>query len=126
MGYEIGPRMRKYREAQDLSQKEFAELIGVSNSRVSNWEQGINRPDVDILSKICEVLKVSPSELLDIKTEETKINTESELPRLLVEIKLGKNPFAANLIDFLASLSKEEWETIEKLSKVIKKYYETT
>ena len=66
MGYDIGPRLRKYREAQNLSQKEFAKLIGVSNSRVSNWEQGINRPDVDILAKICEILKVSPSELLDI------------------------------------------------------------
>lgn len=66
MGYDIGPRLRKYREAQKLSQKEFAKLIGVSNSRVSNWEQGINRPDVDILAKICTILKVSPSELLDI------------------------------------------------------------
>lgn len=66
MGYDIGPRLRKYREVQNLSQKAFAGLIGVSNSRVSNWEQGINRPDVDILAKICEVLKVSPSELLDI------------------------------------------------------------
>lgn len=66
MKYDIGPRVRKYREALNLSQKEFAELIGVSNSRVSNWEQGINRPDVDILARICEILKVSPSELLDI------------------------------------------------------------
>ena len=45
MRYEIGPRIRKYREAQNLSQKELAKLIGVSNSRISNWEQGINRPD---------------------------------------------------------------------------------
>lgn len=66
MKYDIGPRMRKYREALNLSQKDFAKLIDVSNSRVSNWEQGINRPDVDILARICEVLKVSPSELLDI------------------------------------------------------------
>lgn len=70
MGYEIGPRLRKYREAQQLSQKDFAKLIGVSNSRVSNWEQGMNRPDVDILATICEVLKISPSELLDINTPE--------------------------------------------------------
>lgn len=64
--YEIGARIRKYREAANMSQKEFADKIGVSNSRVSNWEQGINRPDVDILSSICRTLSVSPSELLDI------------------------------------------------------------
>ena len=66
MSYDIGPRLRRYREAQNLSQKELAKRIGVSNSRVSNWEQGINRPDVDILADICTVLNISPSELLDV------------------------------------------------------------
>lgn len=74
MRYEIGPRIRKYREAQSLSQKEFAKLIGVSNSRVSNWEQGINRPDVDILASICGALKVSPTELLDIRLDPEDMN----------------------------------------------------
>ena len=67
MKYEIGTRIRKYREERGLNQKELAELIGVSNSRVSNWEQGVNRPDADILANICRVLEVSPSELLDVK-----------------------------------------------------------
>lgn len=66
MKYEIGNRIRKYREDRKLSQKQLAELIGVSNSRVSNWEQGINRPDADILAEICRALQVSPSELLDV------------------------------------------------------------
>ena len=66
MKYEIGRRISQYRKEQGLSQKEFAELIGASNSRVSNWEQGRNGPDADILADICRVLKVSPSELLDI------------------------------------------------------------
>jgi len=65
--YGIGTRIRKYRESRGLTQKEFAQLIDVSNSRVSNWENGINRPDADILANICRVLEVSPSELLDVK-----------------------------------------------------------
>lgn len=65
--YQIGARIRKYREDRGFTQKKFAELIGVSNARVSNWEQGINRPDADILANICQVLEVSPSELLDVK-----------------------------------------------------------
>ena len=64
--YEIGKRIREYREKRGMSQKELADKIGVSNSRVSNWEQGINRPDADILADLCRVLKVSPSELLDV------------------------------------------------------------
>ncbi len=66
MNYEIGSRICKYRKLKNLSQRDFAERIGVSNTRVSNWEQGTHRPDVDILSDICKVLEVSPSDLLDI------------------------------------------------------------
>lgn len=67
--YEIGARIRKYREISGISQKELAERIHVSSSRVSNWEQGINRPDAGYLAAICSELKVSPSLLLDVRLE---------------------------------------------------------
>lgn len=71
--YEIGSRIRKYREMAGLSQKELADKIGISNSRVSNWEQGINRPDADIIAEICRALKVSPSDLLDVRLTDDEI-----------------------------------------------------
>ena len=74
--YEIGNRIRKYRENQGLNQKELAQLIGVSNSRVSNWEQGINRPDADILADICRALNVSPSELLDVRLSSDDLSAQ--------------------------------------------------
>lgn len=66
MKYEIGSRIRKYRKESHLSQKQLAARIGVNNSRVSNWEQGINRPDTDILAAICVAPDVSPSLLLGV------------------------------------------------------------
>lgn len=77
MKYEIGTKIRMYRESQSLNQKELAKMIGVSNSRVSNWEQGINRPDVDMLSAICDALKISADELLDVRLFDCEY-TESE------------------------------------------------
>ena len=78
MKYEIGTRIRKFRERQGLSQKEFAKLIGVSNARVSNWEQGLNRPDVDIFASICNVLRVDPNELLDIRLNKDGLSEEEK------------------------------------------------
>ena len=99
MRYEIGSRIRKYREENNLSQKQLAEKIGVSNSRVSNWEQGLNRPDADILAAICVALDVSPSRLLGIQvtgdelTEQErkvlKAYREKEDVRQAVHILLG-------------------------------------
>ena len=99
MRYEIGSRIRKYREENNLSQKQLAEKIGVSNSRVSTWEQGLNRPDADILAAICVALDVSPSLLLGIQvtgdelTEQErrvlKAYREKEDVRQAVHILLG-------------------------------------
>ena len=99
MRYEIGSRIRKNREENNLSQKQLAEKIGVSNSRVSNWEQGLNRPDADILAAICVALDVSPSLLLGIQvtgdelTEQErrvlKAYREKEDVRQAVHILLG-------------------------------------
>lgn len=75
--YEIGGRLRYFRELRGLSQKELASLIGVSNSRVSNWEQGINRPDADILASICNSLHISADELLDINSSTNKLGSLS-------------------------------------------------
>lgn len=66
MKYEIGNRIRKYRKDRGLTQEQLADMINVSKSRISNWEQGINRPDADVLADMCRALNVSPSELLDV------------------------------------------------------------
>ena len=80
MKYEIGMRIRKYRESCNLSQKELADMLNISSSRISNWEQGINRPDADMLSNICIALNVSPSELLDVRlSSDEYTNKEKEL-----------------------------------------------
>lgn len=88
MNYEIGVRIAKFRKAKNISQLELANLIGVSNSRVSNWEQGTHRPDVDILADICRVLEVSPSELLDIHLSTDEL---SEHERQLILAYRSKN-----------------------------------
>ena len=88
MKYETGERIRRLRKSRGLSQKDFAGRLGVSNSRVSNWEQGINRPDADILAQICRVLNVSPSEILNVRiAEEEYSEHEKQLIRSYRERK---------------------------------------
>lgn len=76
MKYEIGSRIRKYREKKGISQTELAQMLGIKNNRVSNWEQGLNRPDADILTKLCYVLDVSPSELLGVQLTDNELSEQ--------------------------------------------------
>ena len=61
----IGEFIKKIRKDNHLTQKEFAELFGVTYQAVSKWENGLNIPDIAILKEISEKFHVDINELLD-------------------------------------------------------------
>ena len=72
MAYKIGIRIRDFRESKGLTQKELAEIVGVQDAVISNWETGRNRPNVDVLKKLCTALNTSADELIGIRRKENK------------------------------------------------------
>ena len=51
-------------EEKGMSQKEFSEQTGISQSTISDWKRKKTNPASDKIMLICDVLKVSPYELL--------------------------------------------------------------
>ncbi len=47
-----------------MSQKDFATQTGISQSTISDWKRKKTNPSADKILKICEVLHVTPYELL--------------------------------------------------------------
>ena len=43
---DVGIRIKKYREKQNISQDELAEKIFVSRKTISNWENSKSYPDI--------------------------------------------------------------------------------
>lgn len=101
--YEIGTRIRKYREEAKLSQTQLATQIGVTNSRVSNWEQGLNRPDADMLAEICKALNVSPSLLLGVHLTSEELNDKE---RKIIRAYREKTELQL-AVDILLGIAKE-------------------
>lgn len=52
------------RRAQDLTQKQLAEQLNVSDKAVPKWETGRSMPDNSILLELCQVLDINVNELL--------------------------------------------------------------
>lgn len=48
----------------ERSQREFGDLLGISQSTVFNWENAKNSPDIDGLEKIARIRGQLPEELL--------------------------------------------------------------
>lgn len=64
MNYVTGDTIRALREKKNLTQKELAERLMVSDKTVSKWETGRGLPDIGILTELAAVLDVSVPELL--------------------------------------------------------------
>lgn len=59
-----GKFMAEMRRQQNLTQKQLAEKVGVSDKTVSKWETGRSMPDNAIIMDVCLLLNISVNELL--------------------------------------------------------------
>lgn len=59
----IGRFIAKMRKQQNLTQREFADSLGVSDKTVSKWECGNGMPELSFMQPICKVLKINLNEL---------------------------------------------------------------
>ena len=59
MNLNVGDKIRCLRHEKDITQEEFAAILGVSCQSVSRWENGICYPDIELLPDIAEFFGVT-------------------------------------------------------------------
>lgn len=64
MNYISGKTIRSLRERKNLTQKQLADRLSVSDKTVSKWETGRGLPDITIIEPLARELQVSAAELL--------------------------------------------------------------
>ncbi len=75
---DVGIRIKKYREKQNISQDELAEKIFVSRQTISNWENSKSYPDIKSLLLLSDIFKVSLDDFMkgDIEKIKNLVNTQ--------------------------------------------------
>lgn len=62
---QIGKFISESRKNKNMTQKELADKIGVTNKAISKWENGRGMPDYSLFQPLCEALDISVIELLN-------------------------------------------------------------
>lgn len=75
--------LKKIRKDKGYTQEILAEKLNVVRQTVSKWEKGLSLPDVDLLSKIANVLETDVNILLDGQITTTD---QSEIVKQLAKI----------------------------------------
>lgn len=60
----IGNLILKQRKEKNMTQKEVADLLNISDKTISKWERGLGCPDVSLLIPLSKILEISIYELL--------------------------------------------------------------
>ncbi|MBP3657239.1 MAG: helix-turn-helix transcriptional regulator [Clostridia bacterium] len=115
----LGERLTHFRIQSGMTQKRFAEMIGISPTRLNYYEKNKRQPDIDMIRKLSDGLGITVNDLLDPNAttppvpEETEVceqstyALETELRALLIRLNLiaPGEELTADQSDFLLHLA---------------------
>ena len=122
----VGRFIAQNRKNLNLTQKELAEKLGVTDRAVSKWENGRSIPDVGIIESLCKELNISIGEFFageKIQEKEYKKETEKMLLASLDEKQLYGVQIVIYILEFVSlellmlpfQLS-EKWPSINRIN----------
>ena len=80
----IGNFISKQRKQVNLTQMQLAEMLGITDRAVSKWERGKAMPDASIMLRLCEILKITVTDLLN--GEKINMENNSTNEKLLLDL----------------------------------------
>lgn len=89
-----GKFIAQVRKEKNLTQKELADRLGISDKTVSKWETGNGMPDVSLLQPLCRELSVNLNELLSgerLSEESYNGKAEENMMNLAKDAQEGRN-----------------------------------
>ncbi|BCR36594.1 helix-turn-helix domain-containing protein [Mariniplasma anaerobium] len=60
-------RLKEFRETKNLSQRELAQRLGITQAYYWKWEIGKSFPNAKQILKLCDTLECSPNDLFGFK-----------------------------------------------------------
>lgn len=106
-------RLKEARKKSGLNQDELAEMLGIAKTTISGYETGRREPEIAVLSKIMDVLKVDANYLYQDEIDFLK-NQNSLIPGEYESIKKYRflDEHGKQLVDFVLSAEYERCESI--------------
>lgn len=83
-----------FRTKNDLSQRELAGMLGISQPHVSRIEAGIHNPDIETLSRIADVMRTEIQVTIPPQRREPTLRTHQPRRRRPVSGQAEKLPVA--------------------------------
>ena len=111
----ISERILKVLKERNMTQVEFAKQVGIATSTISEWKKRKTNPSVDKLMDICNVLQITPEQLLTGKG----IEDEEEIATATPESRF--TPLDIKIVEDYHSLKEEQQKRLMAYMEALKK-----
>ncbi|MCM1316274.1 MAG: helix-turn-helix domain-containing protein [Alistipes senegalensis] len=91
----MGEKLRLARKKAKMSQEEVAEILNISRSNISKYENDKLEPNIYTLKQFCELYNITADYLLGIEIKHNENNTSSRNTHIVKNV--GNNSPQANI-----------------------------
>lgn len=118
----INSRVKEIRKQSGMSQKEFAERLGIAQTGVSYMEKDGSNISAASVKNICFQFNIREEWLLN-GTGEMFGSSEAQYSTLIDRVMTGENEFAKNIFKTFALFDEKDWGALQAM---IEKYLNVT
>ena len=96
-----GKFIAERRKAQNMTQKQLADALSISDKTVSKWECGKGLPEVSLMLPLCDVLQITVNDLLSgvsVAQEDYQRKAEENMMNLIEENAENKKRMTLSVI----------------------------
>lgn len=97
----VGGFISQTRKSLNMTQKELAEMIDVTDKTISKWECGNGLPDITRLKPLCEALNINVNELLSGENLSEECYSEKAEENIMALMKENDITRKGNIVQYI-------------------------
>lgn len=113
--------LRYYMELRGKSQKELAEIVGVSAPTMNDWIQGKKFPRIDKIEILANYFGILKSDLIEEKTTEHREMQQKNSTLAEITVRMRKDSNFFSIVEGLHRLNAEQLASIKQIVDVLPK-----
>lgn len=97
----IGKFIAESRKSRNLTQKQLADALSISDKTISKWECGRGLPEISLLIPLCELLDITVNDLLSgekVSSDDYQKKAEKNMMNLMKENEENRKRMALSVI----------------------------
>ena len=113
--------LKYYMEARGKTQKELAEIVGVSAPTMNDWIKGKKFPRIDKIEILANYFNILKSDLIEDKTKEHREEQQKNSILTDITIRMRTDDEFASIIEGISKLNPEQLASVKQIVGVLLK-----